>query len=253
MIASVGNGWPVQRTDMARVVSDLLTRADNRASGVGPTAGRGEDERHLREEPTERSQGAERKTGNERQVGDELAAQLKQSRLSRTDGEARHPVSSLDTNNQHLDRVARQATLEDTPAEANAGMVGQLLRSFDTAGDERMDGNEFAVGIDRIAAASTVQAGNTVNAEAVRESGVRATAADSKAAPADLNRDGAVGPQELATHQTRETQTMQAAADAQQQRQATERIATRLAQTYGRFDPEIANATLRVNPFYVTA
>ncbi|GEM_PF-5004746 len=250
MIASVGNGWPVQRTDATRIAGDLLTRIDSRTSAVNQTAGREQDEGPRREDQ------AERKTGSERQVGDELAMQLQQSRLSRADAEAGLPatqtVSSLDTNDDYLDRAARQMGSDDgASAELKAGAAAQLLLPNGADGAAGVVDNEFAVGIDRIDAGRTAQADNAEKAEPAGS--VSLAAAGSQGEPADLNRDGAIGPQESSAHQTRQAEPVQAEAQAQQQRQAAERIATRLAQTYGRFDPEIANATLRVNPFHIAA
>lgn len=250
MIANVGNAWPVQRTDATRIAGDLLTRIDSRTSAVSPPAGREQEEGPRREDQ------AERKAGNERQVGDELAMQLQQSRLARADAEAGLPgtqtVSGLDTNNDYLDRAAQQlasADGSDIEAGAGAGAAAQPLLPNSADGGVRADDSEFAVGIDRIDAGTA----RTDNAEQpAAGSAIALAAAGSGREAADLNRDGAIGPQESSVHQASQTEPVQAEAQAQQQ-QAAERIATRLAQTYGRFDPEIANATLRVNPFHIAA
>ncbi|GGB99435.1 hypothetical protein GCM10007205_05950 [Oxalicibacterium flavum] len=248
MIANIGNAWPVQRTDATRIAGDLLTRVDSRTSAVNPPAGREQEEGPRREDQ------AERKAGNERQVGDELAMQLQQSRLARADAEAGLPgtqtVSSLDTNNDYLDRAAQQlASDEGNNIEAGAGAAAQPLLPNSADGGVRADDSEFEVGIDRIDAgtARTDDAGQPAAGSAIA-----LAAAGSGREAADLNRDGAIGPQESSVHQASQTEPVQAEAQAQQQ-QAAERIATRLAQTYGRFDPEIANATLRVNPFHIAA
>lgn len=248
MIGNVGNAWPVQRTDATRIAGDLLTRIDSRTSAVNPSAGREQEEGPRREDQ------AERKAGNERQVGDELAMQLQQSRLARADAEAGLPgaqtVSSLGTNNDYLDRAAQQlASADGSDIEAGAGAAAQPLLPNSADGGVRADDSEFEVGIDRIDAGTA----RTDDAEQpAAGSAIALAAAGSGREAADLNRDGAIGPQESSVHQASQTEPVQAEAQAQQQ-QAAERIATRLAQTYGRFDPEIANATLRVNPFHIAA
>lgn len=247
MIANVGNAWPVQRTDATLIAGDLLTRIDSRTSAVNPPAGREQEEGPRREDQ------AERKAGNERQVGDELAMQLQQSRLARADAEAGLPgtqtVSSLDTNNDYLDRAAQQlASADGSDIEAGAGAAAQPLLPDSADGAVRADDSEFEVGIDRIDAG----AARMDDAEQPAAGNAIALALAGRREAADLNRDGAIGPQESSVHQASQTEPVQAEAQAQQQ-QAAERIATRLAQTYGRFDPEIANATLRVNPFHIAA
>ncbi|MDO8304248.1 MAG: hypothetical protein Q7T06_00495, partial [Herminiimonas sp.] len=70
---------------------------------------------------------------------------------------------------------------------------------------------------------------------------------------ADTNQDGTVSLQELVAYQTSEASKEAVKTDAQTNLDAATRLTTQLAQTYGRFDQDIANATSSVNLISATA
>lgn len=268
MIGSVNSsGWSVQ-TDAARLANDLVTKVDGNAHDIAKAARQTVSDRLAGQDEVDNGTGYVRGgIPPEQQIGDELAAQLDQSRFSREEIAARNPTAQaafgrLDTENRgYLDREALQAAFSEMSGDsaANAEKVEQIFKALDADGNNQISESEFSIGIDQIERqrADQTSIGNPIAAgpadgNAPPAAGVPVQAAQ-ETFPADINRDGAVSLQELVSYQTQQAEVQQAEQGAQQERDVVNRIATQLVQTYGRFDPEIANATSQVNPFSATA
>lgn len=275
MIGSVNSGgWSVQKTDAAKVANDLLTKVDGNALDIEKSARQAALTRSNEQEEGNVATGYAR--GGfpaEVQLGDELTAQLDQSRFSREEIAVRNPTAqsvftSLDTENKgYLDRQALEAAFSkmSDDSEANAQKVEQLLKELDADGNDQISANEFSIGFSQIeqqgSAADALGGADITDVASESEAtslpatlgAPLQTASDNGSLAADGNSDGLVGLQELVSFQTKQAEVQQVEQSAQQDRELVNRITTQLVQTYGRFDAEIANATVQVNPFNTMA
>jgi len=276
MIGSVNSGgWAVQKTDAAKVANDLVTKVDGNVD-IEKSARQAASNRQTEQDDGNVATGYAR--GGfpaDVQLGDELTAQLDQSRFSREEIAVRSPTAqsvftSLDMQNKgYLDRQALEAAFSkmSDDSEANAQKVEQLLKELDVDGDAQISANEFSLGFSQIeqqgsSAADALDGADVADAvtDASASASVVATtttplqaAPDANSAAADLNSDGLVGLQELVSFQAKQAEVQQVAQSSQQERDVVNRITTQLVQTYGRFDAQVANATVQVNPFNTTA
>ncbi|MDQ7968265.1 MAG: hypothetical protein REI95_01360 [Oxalicibacterium faecigallinarum] len=272
MIGGINNGgWAVQKTDSAKVATDLLAKADDILQGTEKPTRQTALTRPADQDTGDGGIGYARGFPADVQLGDELAAQLDQSRFSREEIAVRNPTAqtvftSLDVENKgYLDRQALQAAFDkmSDDSQANAQKVEQLLQEL-ADGNEQISADQFAAGVSQIAPqdASAADALSSADVtDVVAESApvpaalgvpVQSTAVENSSV-ADMNSDGLVGLQELVSFQTKQAQVQQVEQTSQQERDIVNRITTQLVQTYGRFDAQVANATAQVNPFNTTA
>ncbi|WP_076592704.1 EF-hand domain-containing protein [Herminiimonas arsenitoxidans] len=218
-------------------------------------------------------------TDGVKQLADQLDAQFDSSRVARAGAGEPPPAppsiddifSSLDTKNQgYLDKESLQAAFDknSTDTEANTAKVEEIFKALDTDGDNKITKEELAAGIDQLG-------GPNGAASAASGSGATEQAAGAPPAPpaggggggssagssttktyeaADTNQDGTVSLQELVAYQLSEaSKTASSETDKKTSMDAVMKIMTQLAQTYGKFDQDIANSSSSVNVISETA
>ena len=256
----------VQRPDTVKSASELLARTDTKKQGDSEQAAlKSASAASSATDADYRSNQAD--TDGARQLASELDAQFSNSRVARAETGSKRPSSeeifaSLDTKNQgYLDKQTLQAAFDKKSSDtaANTAKVEQVFKTVDTDGDNKISKLEFTSSIDQPdgQSASAVD-GSSAGKQAVgappppppppRAGGAAQEAAATEAYDAaDTNQDGTVSLQELVAYQTSEASKEAVKTDAQTNLDAATRLTTQLAQTYGRFDQDIANATSSVN------
>ena len=253
----------VQRPDTVKSASELLARVDTKKQGDSEQAAlKSASAASSTTDADYRSNQAD--TDGARQLASELDAQFSNSRVARAEAGSERPSSkeifaSLDTKNQgYLDKQTLQAAFDKKSSDtaANTAKVEQVFKTVDTDGDNQISKLEFTSSIDQPdgQSASAVD-GGSAGKQAVgappppRAAGGAAqeAAATETYDAADTNQDGTVSLQELAAYQTSEASKEAVKTDAQSNLDAATKLRTQLAQTYGRFDQDIANATSSVN------
>ena len=260
----------VQRPDTVKSASELLARTDTKKQDDSEQAAlKSASAASSATDADYRSNQAD--TDGARQLASELDAQFSNSRVARAETGAKRPSSeeifaSLDTKNQgYLDKQTLQAAFDKKSSDtaANTAKVEQVFKTVDTDGDNKISKLEFTSSIDQPdgQSASAVD-GSSAGKQAVgappppppRAGGAAQKAAATKAYDAaDSNQDGTVSLQELVAYQTSEASKEAVKTDAQTNLDAATKLTTQLAQTYGRFDQDIANATSSVNLIFATA
>lgn len=261
----------VQRPDTVKSASELLARTDTKKQGDSEqVALKSASAASSATDADYRSNQAD--TDGARQLASELDAQFSNSRVARAEVGTKRPSSeeifaSLDTKNQgYLDKQTLQAAFDKKSSDtaANTAKVEQVFKTVDTDGDNQISKLEFTSSIDQPdgQSASAVD-GSSAGKQAVgappppppRAAGGAAQEAAATEAydAADTNQDGTVSLQELVAYQTSEASKEAVKTDAQTNLDAATRLTTQLAQTYGRFDQDIANATSSVNLISATA
>lgn len=256
----------VQRPDTVKSASELLARTDTKKQGDSEQAAL--KSASSATDADYRSNQAD--TDGARQLASELDAQFSNSRVARAEAGAKRPSSeeifaSLDTKNQgYLDKQTLQAAFDKKSSDtaANTAKVEQVFKTVDTDGDNKISKLEFTSSIDQPdgQSASAVD-GSSAGKQAVgappppRAAGGAAQEAAATEAydAADTNQDGTVSLQELVAYQTTEASKEAVKTEAQTNLDAATKLTTQLAQTYGRFDQDIANATSSVNLISATA
>ncbi|WP_293775977.1 EF-hand domain-containing protein [uncultured Oxalicibacterium sp.] len=261
MIGSVQSGinsdWSTRKSDSVRSASELLSKVADVATDErnGVTAGRN---------ATDASADPSTVTG-ERKLTEKLAAQRDQTRFANEDKAdqrtaAQNAFSSIDTENKgYIDRASLKAALDEMSKdkEANAQAVEQIFKQIDTDGNDQISESEFTTAVEQTAQQdaadpAAASAGTAPPLGGVPPAGGGSTASKDTE-PADTNKDGSVSLQELMAYQRKQAEAKLVEENVRQQTEATNRIATQLAQTYGRFDAEVANATVSGNVFSATA
>lgn len=216
-------------------------------------------------------------TDGVKQLADQLDAQFDSSRVARAGAGEPPPAppsiddifSSLDTKNQgYLDKESLQAAFDknSTDTEANTAKVEEIFKALDTDGDSKITKEELAAGIDQLggpdgaaSASAASGSGATEQAAGARPAGGggggSAESSTTKTyEAADTNQDGTVSLQELVAYQLSEaSKTASSETDKKTSMDAVMKIMTQLAQTYGKFDQDIANSSSSVNVISETA
>lgn len=216
-------------------------------------------------------------TDGVKQLADQLDAQFDSSRVARAGAGEPPPAppsvddifSSLDTKNQgYLDKESLQAAFDknSTDTEANTAKVEEIFKALDTDGDSKITKEELAAGIDQLggpdgtaSASAASDSGATEQAKGARPAGGggggSAESSTTKTyEAADTNQDGTVSLQELVAYQLSEaSKTASSETDKKTSMDAVMKIMTQLAQTYGKFDQDIANSSSSVNVISETA
>ncbi|MES2026971.1 MAG: EF-hand domain-containing protein [Pseudomonadota bacterium] len=288
---SSSTSWTVQRPDATKIANDLFAKVDTKNQGYIDKAALQSALEQVSADGSSTSTDVDQflskidadsdgkitkqeLTDGVKQLADQLDAQFDSSRVARAGAGEPPPAppsiddifSSLDTKNQgYLDKESLQAAFDknSTDTEANTAKVEEIFKALDTDGDNKITKEELAAGIDQLggpdgAASAASGSGATEQAKGARPAGGGGGSAESSTTKtyeaADTNQDGTVSLQELVAYQLSEaSKAASSETDKKTSMDAVMKIMTQLAQTYGKFDQDIANSISSVNVISETA